>query len=119
MAIDLTPVEKAEMMVNRMFLSESIPVLGFNDEDSGWTELASLTPAEGYDWDLEQKASTGPKSKAFLILRIIDIDGFKDIVEQTTTVQYDGFFYKVQSVTRPFGRPAIWRLKLVLTEEVE
>lgn len=107
-------------MVTRLMLPDGVfPVLGYTDESAGWTELATLDPGAGYDWEMYTKSTTVTmrNQRDYLILRIMDRQDFKSVIDQTEAVAYDGYVYKVSSIKVPFGVPHIWELRLVRTED--
>jgi hypothetical protein len=112
MAIDLTQVVAAEMLVARLELPDDVfPVLQRNDDTLGWVDILNL---DTRDWDLTEVKNLAV-TKPYLRLRILDNDDsqpLETLVLISEAVAYDGWRYKISRENEPFGTARIYTFKL-------
>jgi hypothetical protein len=109
MAIDLTPAVAAEMMVNRLNLTDDAElILEASDVDLGYVTIATLTQSD--DWDAVEVTNI-QNDREFYQIRVLDYPEFTDQLDQTSVVQLEGYRYKVERVFPPKGATRVWMFR--------
>jgi hypothetical protein len=110
MSIDLTPATAAEMTVNRLLLADDAEVV-FEDADAdlGYVEKFSLGSESG-DWDAQQIINT-QNNQEYLIVRVLDYEGFEDLLNTVNTIKFEGYHYKIDRTYVPHGATRLWTFR--------
>ncbi len=125
MAIDLSPVTRAEFFVDRLLNLASTskvpaPKLARINDDaaSGTSPYVTVLDLSGKDYNLtyQQNLSSAP----YLNLEILEgaNESLRTSIYQTEVVIYNGARYKVTREADPVTVPKIWVLKLEFVERV-
>lgn len=117
MAIDLSAATAAEMLINRLSLTDDAQLL-FEESnvDTGW--ITKLTLTQEHDWDSVEHLN--PQNKQdFLTIRVLDFTGFAALLKQSSAVQLEGYRYKIEKRFAPKGVTRVWTLRCELLGEVE
>lgn len=125
MAIDLSPVTKAEFFVERLLNLQpttKVPsprLVRINDDaPSGTSPYVTVLDLAGKDFNLDYRQNTA--SNEYLILEILEDakENLRDKIYQTEAVIYNGARYKITREADPITVPKIWKLKLEFVERI-
>jgi len=120
MAMDLSAVTQAEMLIERLTQPDNVSIdfIQIDPETGNRVTLLSLTKSSGHHWDLTEVNNIYVNVE-FLRLRVKDFAGFSDTLAATEFLRYQGFDYRIRRQTPPFGTDRNWLFRLERTSDFE
>jgi hypothetical protein len=114
MALDLTPIARVELRLDRLTLPDDATLEFLRSDTSGYVVLKTLTQQD--DWSV-----TGVENLYinidFVRLTVLEFAGFEEIWAKTEAFRFDGIIYKAYRAHRPVGLPREWTFKLEPIED--
>ncbi len=109
MAIDLSSAIAAEMLVNRLSLTDdAVLVLQDADPSLGYVDILSLTNNDSWDaLDVENIQN----NKEFYQIRVLDFPDFEGYLNKSSDVVLEGYRYKIERVYPPKGATRVWHIR--------
>jgi hypothetical protein len=109
MSINLTPITKAEMMIDRLELFPNSVVKFLRSDTSGYILVHTLTQTDNWSMTSIENIYINVD---FLRLLVLDFTGFEAILAQTEAIGFEGIAYKLERSHRPIGLNRVWSFKL-------
>lgn len=112
--MDLTPISKAEMLIERLELGADAQVQFVKQGSSGYQVIHTMTQRD--NWSI-----TGIENLyiniSFVRFSVLDFDGFEDILAQSEAIYFEDILYKLERKHRPIGLNRVWTFKLETLSE--
>lgn len=109
--MDETPIVKAEMYIARLGLGFDATVSFVNTDSDGGGYNIVHTLDQTDDWDITA-INNLYINVDFQRFRVIEFDGFEDILDESEFVYYEQILYKMERTHRPIGLTRVWEFKL-------
>lgn len=107
--MNLTPVTKAEMKVDRLELGKNATVKFVSH--NGTAYVTELTLTQKNHWSITSVANLYINVDFFRLL-VWDAPGYEDIFKRSEYAYYEGVLYKFERQHRPNGLNRVWDFKL-------
>lgn len=109
MALDLSPITRAEMFIERLELADDVTLKFIQNNGSGWATLRTFTKQD--DWSITAIENLYINVD-FLRLSILEFPGFEEMLQETEAVFFEGIAYRFERMHRPIGLNRVWTFKL-------
>lgn len=115
MALDLRPITRVEMFIERLELPADTTVkFIYNDGEDGWKTWHTLTKRD--DWSMVDIENLYINVD-FLRFSILEFPGFEQILAKTEAIFFEGVAYKFERQHKPIGINRVWTFKLEPLED--
>lgn len=107
--MNLSPVTRAEMKMDRLELADDVTVQFVKHNGSAYEVIHTLTQDD--DWSITG-VSNLYINVDFVRFLVMDFSGFEDILAQTEAIYFEGILYRLDRKQRGIGVNKVWSFKL-------
>ena len=116
--LDLRPVTKAEMLIERLeFPSDTVVKFVKAKSDGTGLELVHTLDMDD-DWSIVSIENLYINVD-FLRFSVMEFTGWEDILAQSEYVAFEGILYQMYRLHRPIGINRVWGFKLEPTSDFQ